>query len=131
MLQVKHIKEFSFGINQREGKFFNNGFPLSSDEQKSLIKNNIVIGYQGKHFTLRSWASQQSKGLTVHNLPGETIEHKRQLLWQSVKQDKVDRWLIDLANQVKQHEVTLYYLSSQHDKPVAELIQRFIAWYNK
>ncbi|MFB2970371.1 hypothetical protein ACE1CD_15465 [Aerosakkonema sp. BLCC-F183] len=130
MLQIKHIKESSFEINKREGRLFDDdGRVMTSDKQNEFIKNNIAIGYQGNNIALRTWAAKHSKGLVVRNIPGETVEQKRQFLWQAVQQNELDSWLISLIERVKQGNiVTVYYLSS-YDKPVAELIQRFVAWY--
>ena len=132
MIQVKYIKESRFGVNRREGKFFHeDGKPMTPDEQRDFLNNTIAIGYQGKDISLLTLADKQSKGLPIRNLPGETVEDKRQLLWQTVQEQKLERWLIKLADRVKQgEEITIYYLSSQ-DKPVAELVQRFLAWYIK
>lgn len=137
-MQIKSIKEADFSCNTSEGIFFkkiNNQFIMMNfDEQKEFIRNNRVIGYEGSDVKLSSWARKQSKGLSVWNLPGETIEQKRQLLWQAINSDNEEdrkpyRWLISLAKQ-ELNNLTFWYLSS-HDKPVAELIVRFVNWYSQ
>lgn len=132
MLQVKHIRESRFGVNLRDGNFFHeDGTRMTPDEQREFLNTNLAIGYQGDNISLVTWANKHSKGLPLRNLPGETVEEKRELLWQAVKENKLERWLVKLADQVKQgDEVTIYYLSS-YDKPVAELLQRFLLWYIK
>ena len=137
-MKILSIKESDFSCNTSEGIFFNsNGQRMTPNEQKRFSRNNIAIGYEGSDPKLSNWTRKQSKGLPIFNLPGETVEQKRQLLWQAIteideklKKEKLKKysWLISLAKRQDLNNLTFWYLSS-HDKPVAELILRFINWW--
>lgn len=137
MLRIRNIKERDYCINSSTGQFFRKDkdgeyIPMTSEEEKYFIKTNFLIGYRGKNIALSTWASKKARGLSVRNLPGETLEEKRQLLWLAVQENKLlDNyyWLITLTKRIQENnEVTIWYLS-QHDKPVAELVKRFVNWY--
>ncbi|MFB2983401.1 hypothetical protein [Microseira sp. BLCC-F43] len=129
MILIQNVKDLHIGINSQTGSIFVDGKPLTFEQQQLFIKLNKVIGYCESNIQLASWARKQSKGISPYNLPGESVEEKRRLLWQSVQENEIDRYLLSLINTVKDgNEVTLWYLS-KHDKPVAELIKRFVDWY--
>ena len=129
MIKIQHIKDLRVSINSKTGVFFVDGKAMTTEEQRKFVKLNKVIGYRGSNIQLASWACKQSKGISPFNLPGDTVEEKRRLLWLTVQEAKIDSYLLRLINTVKDGDnVTLWYLS-KHDEPVAELIQRFVDWY--
>jgi len=129
MIKIQHIKDLRIGVNTQTGVFFVDGKPMTFEDQRKFLSVNKVIGYRGSNVQLATWATKQSKGITPYNLPGETVEEKRQLLWHCFKEGKIDPYLLGLIHTVKNgNHVNLWYLS-KHDLPVAELIKRFVDWY--
>jgi len=146
-IQIRNIKESLdiFDVSRSAGRYFHKqsgkSVLMTTDEQKSFLATNFVVGYAGKDIKLSSWADKQGKGLNNINIDMNPAE-LRQYLWMLVQTDfasisdrKVKiasgyytlQQFKSIADTSKTQNITFWILSS-YDRPNAELLVRFITY---
>lgn len=145
-IHIRNIKECLdiFDVNRSERRYFHKqsgkSVLMTTDEQKSFLATNFVVGYVGKDIRLSSWANKQGKGLTNINIDMNPSE-MRQYLWLLVQTDfsMLDReerraqgyytlqQLQLIAETSKSQDITIWTLSN-YDQANAELLVRFMKY---
>ena len=127
-IYIRPMSEFPYEVNSRDKAYFDrNKQPIPA----SVMRGHYCIAYEGKDYALASWSHKQSKGLTniATFFEGSTTDEKRQLLWSQVQARTLPKPLTRFLDRYsKDSDLYLWYLS-EHDRPTAELIKRFIDWY--
>ena len=126
-IHINSISLFPYDVNRREKTYFDrNGKPVDKD----LLKGHYCVGYEGKNVALFTWSRKQSKELTniATFFEGSTAEEKRQILWDKIETQTVNRHIIRFCEKVRDEPLFLWYVS-HYDLPTAQFIKRFLEWY--
>ena len=127
-IYIRPISEFPYEVNTRDKVYFDrNKQPIPA----SVMKGHYCVASETKSYALSSSIHKQSKGLTniATFFEGQTTDEKRQLLWSQVQSRTLPRPLTRFLDRYSNSsDLYLWYLS-EHDRPTAELIKRFIDWY--
>ena len=128
-IYIRSMSEFPYEVNSREKVYFDrNKQPVPA----SVMKNHYCVAYEGNDYALVSWSHKQSKGLTniATFFEGQTTESKRQQMWHQVQTRTLSKPLARFLDRFSRDggDLYLWYLS-EHNRPTAELIKRFIDWY--
>lgn len=127
-IYIRPMSEFPYDVNSRDKVYFDRN---KQQVSSAVMKGHYCIAYEGNDYALVSWSHKQSKGLTniATFFEGQTTESKRQLLWSQVQSRTLPRPLTRfLERSSNLGDLYLWYVS-EHDRPTAELIKRFIDWY--
>lgn len=126
---INPMSAFPYDINSRMGTYFDRN---KQEIDKAVLKNHYCVAYEGTNIALGTWARKQSKGLTniATFFAGATVEEKRSIIWRKCQTQTLERHLSRFFDNFRDEDLYLWYLSS-HDLPVAEFIDRFLAWYRE
>ncbi|MEG4594131.1 hypothetical protein QUB00_20315 [Microcoleus sp. F8_C2] len=128
-ITINLIKLFPYDVNRREGTYFDRN---GKQVDKELLKGHYAVAYEGSDIRLSSWAWKQRKELTnlATYFEGNTVEEKRQIIWQQIQDRTVNRYLLSFCEEFRDEPLFLWYVS-YYDLPTAQFIKRFLEWYWK
>ncbi len=126
-IYIRPMSEFPYEVNSRDKAYFDRN---KQQVPSAVMKGHFCVAYEGNDYALVSWSHKQSKGLAniATFFEGQTTEQKRQNLWTRVESKTLDRRITRFCDRARDNDIYLWYLS-EHDRPTAELIKRFLDWY--
>lgn len=126
-IQIQSMNDFPYDVNRRAGTYFLEGEQVDD----KLLDGHYAVAYEGTDPRLCTWAWKRRKELPniARYFEGATVQEKRQIIWQKFEAGTVDRHFINFCEKFRDKPLHLWYLSKQHDLPVAEFIKRFLEWY--
>lgn len=129
-IYIRSMSEFPYDVNSRMGTYFDRNKQQVAPE---VMQNHFCVAYEdynSKNYALSTWAFRNSKGLSnmATFFKGQTVEEKRQILWQQVQTCTMPKRHARFYNSFRSSDLYLWYVS-EYDRPVAEFIKRFLDWY--
>ena len=129
-IYIRPMSEFPYDVNSRMGTYFDRNKQKVAPE---VMENHFCVAYEDyndKNYALSTWSYRQSKGLSnmATFFKGRTTEEKRQILWQQIQDKTLPKRLARFYGSFRSSDLYLWYIS-EHDRPTAELIKRFLDWY--
>lgn len=127
-ITIKPIELFPYDVNRRYGTYFDFDGNLLDDR---LLIGHYSVRYEGKNPAICIWSQKKAKELRnlASYFEGETVEEKRQIVWEKVKNQKLDRQLVYICETFREKPLFLWYVTERYDLPKAVFIKRFMEWY--